>query len=85
MNRWEYCRLDWQRRTLTTFTEHGPHEEMIDAGAALYRLGQEGWELVSIVVMPAVPGSIETLPEQAHQLLTFKRPITEPGLYPISR
>ncbi len=46
---WEYCRLYPQRGILRRFTSHGAVEDRLgEVAATFYRLGQEGWELVSV-------------------------------------
>ena len=75
MQRWEYCRLFSWEGLVKFYTLEGVREERFDAsqadgeGLALARLGDAGWEVVS-VTMVAV-GSAGTT-----ELIFLKREVT---------
>ena len=68
MQKWEYTSVNSNRPLY-----HGYHGESLD------RLGDEGWELVSHVVVPGRISGGSVLREDIHQsdpehIYTFKRP-----------
>ncbi len=77
MQAWEYCRLYPQRALLRRFTAQGAVDEQLeDVGRAVYRLGQEGWEIAGVEGW-SQPGDGDQY--VVREVLTFKRPVVVSG------